>query len=239
MRLTVLITGFGPFAGAPHNPTARLAKALAGCRRPALAGIERIAHVFRTSYAAVERELPDLITRHRPDLVLLFGLAQRTPYLRVETRATNRRASLFSDVDGMHPPCVIRPGGPAIINASAPEPAFQAARRADAPVRLSIDAGKYVCNFAYWQALELARDCGALAQFVHVPKVRGPQGRKARFGAKRQLTEADLLRAAEAILVAMLRVVRERKPKRGSGFVVTGHRAGSAAARSERGAVLA
>jgi pyroglutamyl-peptidase len=238
MPVTVLITGFGPFAGAPHNPTARLAKALARCRRPALARIERIAHVFRTSYAAVERELPDLMKCHRPDLVLLFGLAQRTPYLRVETRASNRRASLFSDVDGMHPPSVIRPGGPAIISASAPEPALQAARRADVPVRLSIDAGKYVCNFAYWQALELARDCGAVAQFVHVPKVRGPQGRKTRFGAEWQLTEADLLRAAEAILLAMLTVIRERKPKR-SRFVVTGHRADSAVARSERGAVLA
>jgi len=139
----------------------------------------------------------------------------------------------------MRPPSVIRPGGPAIISASAPEPVLQAARRADVPVRRSIDAGKYVCNFACWHALELARDCGALAQFVHVPKVRGPQGRKARFGAKRQLTDADLLRAGEAILVAMLTVVRERKPTAAPAFVATGQRAGSAAARSERRAVLA
>jgi len=75
MALTVLITGFGPFPGAPFNPTAALAKRLARRRRPALSGTDRIAHVFPTSYAAVERELPDLIDRHRPDLVLLFGLA--------------------------------------------------------------------------------------------------------------------------------------------------------------------
>ena len=84
MPLTVLITGFGPFPGAAFNPTAALAQALARRRRPALGDIIRIAHVFPTSYAAVERELPDLVARHRPDVVLLFGLAPRTPHLRIE-----------------------------------------------------------------------------------------------------------------------------------------------------------
>ena len=40
--MRVLITGFGPFPGAPFNPSAALAKALACRRRPALAGIERV-----------------------------------------------------------------------------------------------------------------------------------------------------------------------------------------------------
>src|SRR5260370_38320996 len=113
MARTVLITGFGPFPGAPFNPTAALAKSLARRRRPALSGIDRIAHVFPTSYAAVERELPALIDRHRPDLLLLFGLAPRPPPLRVEARARNRRSALFCDVDGLHPSLASPPGGPA------------------------------------------------------------------------------------------------------------------------------
>ena len=39
--MRVLLAGFGPFPGAPFNPSARLVKALARRRRPALAGIER------------------------------------------------------------------------------------------------------------------------------------------------------------------------------------------------------
>src|ERR1700674_5417242 len=163
MALTVLITGFGPFPGAPFNPTAALAKNLARRRRPALGGIDRIAHVFPTSYAAVERELPDLIARHRPGLVLLFGLAPRTPHLRIEARARNRRSTLFADVDGMHPSLAIRAGGPAALVAVAPQwPVRIAARTARVPAQLSIDAGKYLCNFAYWRALELGRDHGRL-----------------------------------------------------------------------------
>jgi pyroglutamyl-peptidase len=49
MPLTVLITGFGPFPGAPFNPTMTLPARLAARRRPALADVRRIAHVFRTA----------------------------------------------------------------------------------------------------------------------------------------------------------------------------------------------
>src|SRR5207253_1411523 len=93
--LTVLLTGFGPFPGAPFNPTAGLAQRLAARRRPAFADVSRIAHVFETSYAAVERELPALLKRVRPDVVLLFGVATRSKYLRIETRARNARSPLF------------------------------------------------------------------------------------------------------------------------------------------------
>ena len=98
MPLTVLITGFGPFPGAPFNPTAALAQRLAARRRPAFADIKRVAHLFETSYAAVERELPVLLRRVRPDVVLLFGVATRTKYLRVEMRARNARSPLFPDL---------------------------------------------------------------------------------------------------------------------------------------------
>src|SRR5438105_3028909 len=89
MMRTVLLTGFGPFPGAPYNPTGALVRALARSRCPAFAGVRRIAHVFPTSYAAVDRELPALLTREAPDVILMFGLATRTRQLRIETRARN------------------------------------------------------------------------------------------------------------------------------------------------------
>jgi pyroglutamyl-peptidase len=212
MALTVLIAGFGPFPGAPFNPTAALAKSLARRRRPALGGIDRIAHVFPTSYAAVERELPDLIDRHRPDLVLLFGLAPRTPHLRIEARARNRRSILFADVDGTHPSLAIRAGGPAALVAQARQPPLRiAARTARVPARLSTDAGKYLCNFAYWRALELARSHAGLVQFVHVPNAsRAGACMRGSGNKRRRFTAADLLRASEAILLALLVSVRTR-----------------------------
>jgi pyroglutamyl-peptidase len=210
MPVTVLITGFGAFPGAPFNPTATLAKALARRRRPALGDIVRIAHVFSTSYAAVERELPDLIARHRPDFVLLFGLAPRTPHLRIETRARNRRSTLFADIEGSHPSFSISAAGPATLLTQCPQrPLLTAARAAGVPARLSIDAGKYLCNFSYWRALELMRGNGGLVQFVHVPNISRPDARKrSARGKPRRLTHADLLRAGEAVLLALLVAAR-------------------------------
>ena len=72
---TILLTGFGPFPGAPFNPTGPLVERLARLRRPGLADVKIVAHVFPTSYAAVDRDLPKLIAKHKPDALLMFGLA--------------------------------------------------------------------------------------------------------------------------------------------------------------------
>src|SRR5262245_23971500 len=97
--LTILITGFGPFPGAPFNPTGDLVERLAKLRRPALAEVTIIPHVFQTSYAAVDRDLPRLLAKHKPDALLMFGLAPRAKVLRIETRAHNTSGSL-PDVSG-------------------------------------------------------------------------------------------------------------------------------------------
>ena len=74
MTATILITGFGPFPGAPYNPTGPLVIELARRRHPAFANVRRVAHVFPVSYEAVDRELPALLKRERPDALIMSGL---------------------------------------------------------------------------------------------------------------------------------------------------------------------
>jgi pyroglutamyl-peptidase len=212
--LTVLLTGFGPFPGAPFNPTAGLARRLAARRRPAFADVSRIAHVFQTSYAAVERELPALLRRVRPDVVLLFGVATRSKYLRIETRARNARSPLFPDVVGDRPSAgIIALGEPVTRMGRAPQRALLAAVRARRlPARLSHSAGRYLCNFAYWHALAATDGSHApLVQFIHVPTVRRVPLRPT---AQRRLTCSDLLRAGEAVLTALVVAARARRRQR-------------------------
>jgi pyroglutamyl-peptidase len=199
--MRVLITGFGPFPGAPFNPSAALAKALARRRRPALAGIERAVHVFATSYASVDRDLPKLFAKKKPDIVLMFGVAGRRRHLSVETRARNAVSLLFPDAGGHRPRRgVIRLGGPATLTGNAPF-----ARLAGATgTRLSRDAGNYLCNYVYWRALEHVRGTRPLVQFVHIP----PVGTKPRRRSKRPPTLAQLLKAAEAVLIALIAASR-------------------------------
>src|SRR5882672_8050254 len=154
---TILVTGFGPFPGAPFNPTGPLVTRLARVRRPALADTKIVAHVFPTSYAAVDRELPALIARYKPDALLMFGLAPRAKTLRIETRARNALA-LLPDVGGDSVQRTkLAPGGPAAISLPASTiHLFTAARAARVPVMLSRDAGRYLCNYLCWRAAEAA-----------------------------------------------------------------------------------
>src|SRR5476649_740567 len=100
-KLRILVTGFGPFPGAPFNPTQPLVARLLRLRRPAFADVEFIGHVFPVTYRAVDRELPELLVNHRPDALLMFGLASRTPYVRIETRARNAVTTLWPDAEHM------------------------------------------------------------------------------------------------------------------------------------------
>jgi len=202
---TVLITGFGRFPGAPFNPSGPLARAVARRKRPALAEVTRVLHIFETSYVAVDRDLPKLLARHKPDIVLMFGLAGRTPFVRIETRARNARSTLFPDVTGFRPDRrEIVPHQP---HARGPAPFIRlaaASRSARVPTRLSRDAGKYLCNYVYWRSLEASRS-GTLAQFIHIPPVsRVPRTP----GKRRRMSPARLARAGETILLALLTAQR-------------------------------
>ena len=200
--MRVLITGFGPFPGAPFNPSAALAKALARRRRPALAGIERATHVFATTYASVDRDLPKLFAQ-KPDVVLMFGVAGRRRQLCIETRARNAVSLLFPDASGYRPlRGVIKLHGPAVLTGNAP---FARLAGAAGPrARLSRDAGRYLCNYVYWRALEQVRGTRPLVQFVHIP----PVGTKPRRRSSRPPTLAQLLKSAEALLVAFIAASR-------------------------------
>jgi pyroglutamyl-peptidase len=208
MALTILVTGFGPFPGAPLNPTEPLVQRLARLRRPALANVTIMAHIFPTSYASVDRDLPALIARHKPDALLMFGLATRAKALRIETRARNALA-LMPDAAGDSPHArAIAVRKPAAMAVPAPAQRLLAAvRTTNVPAALSRDAGRYLCNYLCWRAAEAAGkpDGPRLAAFVHVPNMaRGAR----RPGKRRRLTLDDLTRAGNSILTALVAAVR-------------------------------
>ena len=178
MTLTVLLTGFGPFPGAPFNPTGPLALELARRRHPAFADVRRLAHVFSVSYDAIDRDLPALLAKERPDALIMFGLAVRTKHVRIETRARNALTRTLPDVEG-HVPLsgTILPRGPAALPLRTPaQRLLVAARSAGLPVAISHDAGHYLCNYLCWRAAEAARKGRPrITSFIHVPNVRRMQ----------------------------------------------------------------
>jgi pyroglutamyl-peptidase len=214
-KLHILITGFGPFPGAPYNPTQPLVARLLRLRRPALSDVECTGHIFPVSYEAVDRELPQLLATHRPQALLMFGLATRTAHVRVETRARNAVTMLWPDADHAR----VRKGsiaGGADAMMFGPHTArlLRTALATGIDARASRNAGNYLCNYLSWRAIEsTCRDNGPrLAAFVHVPLLaRG--GASRRTGAVPRITLDELVDAGEAMLLEMVKLARQATRK--------------------------
>jgi pyroglutamyl-peptidase len=217
--LRILVTGFGPFPGAPFNPTMALVARLVRLRRPALDDVELTGHIFPVTYRAVDQQLPKLQKRHRPDALLMFGLASRTPYVRIETRARNTVTTLWPDAEHTRVrKGSIVPDADAMMFGPHTAKLLRAARGTGVDVRASRNAGSYLCNYLSWRAIEATgegkiSDGPVLASFVHVPLVARERGSK--LGDPHRITPEQLVDAGEAILMEMVklarRAVRERQ----------------------------
>jgi pyroglutamyl-peptidase len=201
---TVLVTGFGRFPGAPVNPTEALATRLAGAARRR--GIDCVAHVFATTYVSVDRELPKLIAAHRPDAIVMLGLAARRRHVSIEVFARNRMSTWFPDAGGVVPPrgAIAPAAGASMRGRAAFSRLLAAARQARVKTRLSRDAGSYLCNYVYWRALEAAAAPAGPRRvvFVHVPRVGQKFRPRARI-RRREFSFDQLFRATDAILAAV------------------------------------
>jgi len=211
--LRILITGFGPFPGAPFNPTMALVERLLRLRRPALDDVALTGHIFHVTYQTVDRELPALLAQHKPDALLMFGLAGRTSYLRIETRARNAVTTLWPDADRARArKGSIAPDADAMMFGPHTSRLLRAARLTGIDARASRDAGSYLCNYLSWRAIEAvrAKDGPALAAFVHVPPVPRDNAARRRSTSGR-ITPEQLVDAGEAVLLEMVRLTRQRR----------------------------
>jgi pyroglutamyl-peptidase len=210
-KLRILITGFGPFPGAPYNPTIPLVKRLTQLRRPAFDDVEFESHIFHVTYATVDRELPKLIESFGPDALLSFGLADRTAFMRVETRARNAVTTTFPDADRNHArKASIVDGADAALFGPHTARLLCAAHSTGIDARTSRDAGSYLCNYLSWRSIEAVakQNVPRLAAFIHIPLLaRGVASR--RKHAAHRITLEDLVDAGEAMLLEMVKLTRE------------------------------
>lgn len=193
---TLLVTGFGAFPGVADNPSAKLVARLR--ERPPESGAARLAFaVLPVTWRMLGEDLPDLHARHRPAAVVHFGVAARRRMISIETRARNAGTLAQVDADGARrADGLLDPAGPATRACTlAPHALRDAVAAAGVPVRLSRDAGDYLCNATYWMSLA----AGLLAVFVHLPPARESAGRG--------LPEAMLEQAGRRVVSAVARQI--------------------------------
>jgi pyroglutamyl-peptidase len=178
MTRSLLVAGFGAFAGHRRNPAEFVVRMLERQKRSfALAGIDLHTAVLPVEYFALSPTLSRLFAEKGPDAVLLLGVAGRRRRLTIETLARNRVSTLKSDAARQRAYCrFIVHGGPDVLRAGGSVPRLAAiARRHGLPASPSRDAGDYLCNESLYLSLLMDRR----ACFVHLPDWRGAQLRRA------------------------------------------------------------
>ncbi len=195
----LLVTGFGPFPGAPENPTERLVKALAVDPAAAYGAGAVHAAVLRTEYLWSWEELGRLYAAFAPDVVVHFGLSDGIEAIHLECVGRNAADPTKPDACG-HAPLSPRlaEDGPETLASTFPAAAILAAlREAGFPAALSDDAGAYVCNATLYRSLHAAPPTRRVG-FVHVP----PEGKGGFTGGRLSEAARILLRAAVGAMAA-------------------------------------
>ncbi len=196
----LLLTGFGPFPGAPRNPTAYVVERIVARADLGLRA-EIVARVLPVTWAAIEA-LPALLGEVAPDAVLMLGLARRARSIRVECRAHAHVLAAAVDATGRHGPRALSPEPAPPLPATAPVRTLcRAIRARGLPAELSNDAGAYLCNAAFRRALEGTG--GHPVAFLHLPPDRSTLP-TSRFGL------VDLERAVAAAIPPLLSAGRRR-----------------------------
>ncbi|APD10275.1 MULTISPECIES: pyroglutamyl-peptidase I [Thermus] len=161
----VLLTGFEPFGGLRHNPSAALLSLL-----PRSIGEKPIqTALLPVDTGALPEALRALYARN-PKAVLHLGLAENRPLITLERLAVNLLDFERPDNKGvLKEDEAVVPGGPLALPARFPvKEGVRRLREAGIPARASLSAGSYLCNQAFYLSLYHLPVSVPVA-FVHLP----------------------------------------------------------------------
>ncbi len=195
---TLLVTGFEPFGGETINASWEAASNLEGWRGD---GFVAAARQLPCVYDLCVAEFVRLFGILRPAAVLLTGQAARRSVVSVERIARKEASAVTSDNHGVVRGKRAADGRPEWFETHACIGRIARAIRAvGVPARVSVNAGDYVCNHLYYEALACLDDTTP-AVFIHLPATP-PQLARRRGGLATDRA-ARALQAAAGPLMAM------------------------------------
>ncbi len=171
--MKVLVTGFGPFPGMPHNISGDIATTCAEIwnSRP---DIQAQSLTLTTAWNTAPPAIIQHISWLQPDIIIHLGVSERAQHLTLETHAYNACCDT--------PDVTNQTAKRSLFNIEAPEtvctavPVTKIVEQLEAaghPVTISDDPGRYLCNAVYHTTLSMtgSQQPGTKALFIHIPTV--------------------------------------------------------------------
>ena len=201
----VLVTGFGPFPGIPHNASASLVLALEKSAAAFLPGLSIAAAIVPVVWGQARAALREAASRFKPDAILHFGVSKRVSGFEIETRALNISGPKEDHAGAIRPEAPLVPAGSPVLMATLPPSHLLGTlKRGGFPAALSGDAGRYLCNALFYWSLSDAGAEGPLVSFVHIPALGVAGEAEPRLTMEEAVAGARILvrASAEAVLRA-------------------------------------
>ncbi|XP_040825804.1 pyroglutamyl-peptidase 1-like protein [Ochotona curzoniae] len=163
----VVVTGFGPFRQHLVNASWEAVKELSKLGLGGDLGVELRTLELPVDYREVRKRVAGIWEDLRPQLAVHVGMDASTKVIILEQCGKNR-GYWDADVRGFRPEdgmCL--PGGPEVMESVVSmKAACKHIALEGVDVAFSRDAGRYICDYAYYLSLYLGNRCAVL---VHVP----------------------------------------------------------------------
>jgi pyroglutamyl-peptidase len=204
---SVLLTGFGDWAGSKANPAQAVAEALDG---ETISGATVTGFVAPSVFSEMIPSVTTEIDRLRPDLVISMGEFNGRGLITIERLAQNiidaTRYGLTDEV-GDQPQRAIDASGPAAYFTTLPIRAMvKAIRAAGVPADISDTAGTFGCNLLMYGVLHhiAVNSLPIRAGWVHLPSIPATAAMEANLGIPSMCIDTQLqgLRAGIAAALA-------------------------------------
>lgn len=169
--MNVLITGFTPFGPITTNPSQLIVEEM--LNRPQQRGFSLHGHVLETSYDRAGHRIGELLEDLHPEVLLLFGVAQKRKIVTIERIARNLDDCSLPDNAGVirSGEMILEEGPPAYQSTLPVDDLVRHLNENQIPTEASNDAGTFLCNHTFYRTRHLLEQkqsttaCG----FIHVP----------------------------------------------------------------------
>jgi pyroglutamyl-peptidase len=157
----ILVTGFEPFGGDLHNPSAVVAKALES--------MDVAVRILPVDGTKIQAALKFAILETKPQMLLMLGLARGKTRLTLEKVAINWLEYRIPDNAGLvqHGKPILENAPDALFSSLPLETVQEALKINRVPMELSFSAGAFLCNQVFFLARALYPDIPS--GFLHLP----------------------------------------------------------------------
>lgn len=173
--MKVLLTAFEPFGGHEDNSSARVVEKIQ-IKSPHM----EISKVFLP--VLFQKSIyEEILLQYKPDVLILCGQAEGRKHVELELFAMNYMDANISDNQGIWMRNQkINQNGPIAYQATIPAYTIVQTLESSYPIRLSLSAGAYVCNYAFYQSIKIVEELqfGTQVGFIHFPLYEGQRNPK-------------------------------------------------------------